>query len=105
MKLAAIETKKIEETFPALAGAAVYVAIQVSPQQNSTAVTLGINTTAETTTVSCLAIAHEWRQCILTVDMPAAGPLTVWLAASNGTVWQLSDLVLAPVGAPLSSME
>jgi hypothetical protein len=105
MKLAAIETKNIQETFPALAGAAVYVAIQVSPQQNSTAVTLGINTTVETTVVSCVATAHEWRQCILTADMPAAGPLTVWLAASNGTVWQLSDLVLAPVGAPLSSME
>ena len=82
MKLAAIETKNIQETFPALAGAAVYVAIQVSPQQNSTAVTLGINTMVETTVVSCVATAHELRQCILTADMPAAGPLTVWRARS-----------------------
>ena len=47
----------------------------------------------------------EWRLCIATLDtVPGEGALSVSLTASVGAVWRLSDLVLAPIGAPLSSL-
>ena len=101
----AIQTEDVAQTFPSLVGVAAYVAIQASPQQNGTTLYLSAGTGAGASSVACPAGAKEWRLCIVTLDtVPGGRPLSVSLTASVGAVWRLSDLVLAPIGAPLSSM-
>ena len=100
----AIQTEDVAQTFPSLVGVAAYVAIQASPQQNGTALYLSAGTGAGASSVACPAGAKEWRLCIVTLDSVPEGALSVSLTASVGAVWRLSDLVLAPIGAPLSSM-
>ena len=101
----AIQTEDVAQTFPSLVGVAAYAAIQASPQQNGTALYLSASTGAGASSVACPAGAKEWRLCIVTLDtVPGGRPLSVSLTASVGAVWRLSDLVLAPIGAPLSSM-
>ena len=103
----AIQTEDdVAQTFPSLVGVAAYVAIQASPQQNGTTLYLSAGMGAgASSVVACPADAKEWRLCIVTLDtVPGEGALSVSLTASVGAVWRLSDLVLAPIGAPLSSM-
>lgn len=102
----AIQTEDdIAQTFPSLVGVPVYVAIQASPQQNGTTLYLNAGAGTDVSSVACPAGAKEWRLCIVTLDnVSGEGALSVSLTASVGAVWRLSDLVLAPIGAPLSSM-
>jgi hypothetical protein len=62
--ITAISTNDVAEAFPSLAGVAAYVAIQVSPQQNGTAISLRLSIgTAQPQSVACSATAKQWRLC------------------------------------------
>ena len=108
MTVLAIQTEDdVAQTFPSLVGVAAYVAIHASPRAvlNGTTLYLSAGTGAGASSVACPAGAKEWRLCIVTLDtVPGEGALSVSLTTSVGAVWRLSDLVLAPIGAPLSSL-